>query len=84
MRNHLHKYGRDNYRAQGYKQCRWSWWAWRFYGDWYYSCGHERYCVNCGKIFPLAREDCPEYTEHPKPTISPQQAEAEAWAARGR
>lgn len=58
----------------GRGHCGWSWWAWRLYDDWYYSCGHEKYCTKCGKIFPIEGE-CPEYDQHPKPDISPQQAE---------
>jgi hypothetical protein len=85
----LHKYGRDDYRPldEHARSCRWSWWAWRYYGDWHYFCRHERYCTNCGKIkggkiFKLKPEDCPEFSQHPKPTISARQAAIDHEAAQ--
>jgi hypothetical protein len=72
-----HKYGRDYYEQLDGYHCGWSWWLWRIYDDWRYSCGHEWYCTRpaCGKIFPLEPAECPEYQRHPKPMISPQEAE---------
>lgn len=52
--------------------CGWSPWAWRFYGDWHYTCRHEQYCTRCGKIVALTPDRCPAYG--PKPAISAEQA----------
>jgi hypothetical protein len=77
-----HKYGRGRYRYLDGYHCGWSWWLWRLYDDWSYSCGHERFCTGCGKIFTLEPTGCPEYDQHPKPTISAQEAERRRDAER--
>lgn len=74
--------GRDAYWPHNGDTCGWSWWLWRLYDDWSYRCGHESYCTNCGKIFDLPRVDCPDYANHPKPTIDAREAEDIAWARR--
>jgi hypothetical protein len=72
--------------------CGWSPWGWRRRihrdGDdgWSYLCLHERYCVECGKIYPLGyheyAECCPEYAQHPRPVISAREYEATVRAKR--
>jgi hypothetical protein len=75
QRTQPHKHGRGNYQPHsGIKSCGWSCWAWRLYDDWNYWCGHEWHCTKCHKIFPLEPAECPEYGQHPKPTISAEEA----------
>lgn len=66
--------------------CGWAWWFWRrrhqVDDGWTYRCVHERFCTNCGKIYPLPKLECPEFDQHPRPAITAWEAEARAREAR--
>ncbi|MEV8610285.1 hypothetical protein AB0383_20560 [Amycolatopsis sp. NPDC051373] len=32
----------------------------------WYSCAHEDYCTNCGRIMSRSKSQCPDYTEPPE------------------
>jgi hypothetical protein len=79
-----HKDGRDRYVGLARQECGWSCWAWRLYGDWNYWCAHEWHCTRCKKIFPIQREECPEFAQHPKPTTSAEETERREYEERMR
>ena len=58
-------YPRQDGFESKWRHCRWvNWWRDE---SWYYSCRHQRRCVNCGKILDhvLQDQECPDYAPRP-------------------